>query len=311
MKIALVVLVVAVGVLGLVELVLRWFGFGSPLLYLPDPQIGYLIAPNQQVRRFRNQIAINAYSMRSPAIAATRPEGTLRVLLLGDSVANGGWWTDQANTISALMERQLASKSPPGRAIEVLNASANSWGPRNELAYLERFGTFESQVLVLLLNTDDLFATAPTSLVVGQDRNYPDRTPPLGLVEFLGRLLPARPPSAELQAIQSEKGDRVKVNLDAVRQIHTLVQRAGGQLILGLTPLKRELGEPGPRDYEKKARQRLTDFTQAEGIPYLDFLPIFEAHPQPELLYQDHIHLNPSGNQLVSQQLCEQIPVEL
>ncbi|RKH82604.1 SGNH/GDSL hydrolase family protein, partial [Corallococcus praedator] len=79
-----------------IELSLRSVGLGNPLLYVADPQIGYLLAPNQTLRRFGKRIQINSFSMRSPEIAAIRPPGTLRILLLGDSIANGGTWTDQA-----------------------------------------------------------------------------------------------------------------------------------------------------------------------------------------------------------------------
>lgn len=87
-------------------------------------------------------------------------------MLLGDSIPNGGWWRDQANTISSLIRDALSTEiNHIFIYIEVLNASANSWGPRTELAYLQHFGDFHSQVVVLLINTtDDLFATAPNSL---------------------------------------------------------------------------------------------------------------------------------------------------
>jgi len=183
-KIVLVIVVVVVGLLVILELLLRSLvGFGNPLIYIKDPDIGYLLAPSQRTRRFGNLIAINEYSMRSPSITVTRPESTLRILILGDSVANGAWWTDQQQTISALLETQLVQEgrrqeaearrqkaggrrqeaegrrqkaggdtdeknSPPGDEnlylrvppsprppvsyqVEVLNASANSWGPRN------------------------------------------------------------------------------------------------------------------------------------------------------------------------------------
>jgi lysophospholipase L1-like esterase len=298
-----------VGLLILLEIGLRFgFGFGNPLIYLADPDIGYLLAPNQQTRRFGNRIAINQYSMRSPAIAPTPAPTTLRVLLLGDSVANGGWWTDQTEIISERLQQQLQPNLQGTRwqQVEVLNASANSWGPRNELAYLQRFGSFEAQVVVLLLNTDDLFATAPSSLQVGNDLNYPDRKPPLALAEVLGRyLLPPAPNSdfkAKLKTIQAESGDRVGLNLSALQQIHSFIQRQGGQLLLAMSPLLRETSvKGGPRDYEQKARQRLLDFTEQEQITYIDFLPSFNAVAEPETLYRDHIHLSPSGNQLVSE----------
>jgi hypothetical protein len=290
----------------LVELGLRLFlGFGNPLIYVADPQMGYLLAPNQQTRRFGNAIAINQYSMRSPEISATRPETAFRVLLLGDSIINGGWWTDQSNTISALLQQQLqpdAANAP----IEVLNASANSWGPRNQLAYLRRFGSFQAQIIVLVINTDDLFATAPTSEVVGRDRNYPNRKPPSAIVEVWQRyLIPAKPIAPE--ASQPEEKDRVGANLAAIQQIQTIAQQNNVKFMLFITPLLRELGAPGPRDYEQSARQRLQTMAQTENMIFVDFLPIFNSLPNPQTLYHDHIHFNLAGNQQITAQIRIQI----
>lgn len=305
-KVALIVLAVVVGLLVLLEIALRLlFGFGNPLIYVTDDKIGYLLAPNQRTRRFGNRIEINQYSMRSPAITVTRPESTLRVLLLGDSIANGGWWTDQADILSAAMTQQLQSSiaSTNFNQVEVLNASANSWCPRNELAYLERFGTFNAQAVVLLINTDDLFGTAPTSVPIGRDRFYPSHKPPLALAEAFSRyVLPYKPP-AEMAAVNAEPGDRVGFNIEAIGQIKTIVSQAGCHLLLAMTPLLREIGEPGPRDYELKARERLIDLTQTQKINYIDFLPIFNSTEQPENLYRDSIHLSPQGNQVVNAEI--------
>lgn len=298
-----IVLAVVIGLLVSIEIGLRsLFGFGNPLIYVGDEQIGYLLAPNQHTHRFGNRIEINQYSMRSSPIPQTPAPSTLRVLILGDSIANGGWWTDQDNTISNLMMRSLASATNGKyQEAEVLNASANSWGPRNELAYLQRFGNFQAKAVVLLINTDDLFATAPTSLPVGRDRNYPDRKPSLALVEVWQRYLIKQKPIPEIQAVQNEPGDRVGINLDAISRIQALTRVSNSEFLLVMTPLLREIGEPGPRDYEIKARQRLSDFTKAQQITYIDVLPIFNSNPNVKALYQDHIHLNLQGNQLVSQ----------
>ncbi|MEO1520657.1 MAG: SGNH/GDSL hydrolase family protein [Cyanobacteria bacterium J06633_2] len=298
---AIVVMVIAA------EIVLRrWFGFGNPLLYVADERIGYVLAPNQEVRRFGNRILINHYSMRGEAIAQKRPPQTLRLLLLGDSIANGGWWTAQTDTISALLQQQLTSSihaTTTSNTVEVLNASANSWGPRNELAYLQIYGCFESQALILLLNTDDLFATTPTSVQVGRDRNYPAQRPPFAIAELIGRYM--LPPVAipELEAVRAEGGDRVGKNLEAIRQIHTYITQQGGTMIVVLTPLLRELVGPVSREYEIKARDRLTTFTQNHRIAYLDMLPLLNAHDNPKELYRDHIHFNFQGNQFITQQV--------
>lgn len=306
MKIVGLAVVVLVALVLLIELALRYFfGFGRPLIYQGDPEIGYLLAPNQSTRRFGNRIAINQYSMRSDAILPQRPAPNLRVLIIGDSVANGGWWTDQANTISAMLKVKLTNAAPPDAPpVEVLNASANSWGPRNELAYLTRFGLFESQYLVLIINTDDLFSTTPTSLVVGVDRNYPDRAPANAIAEVVQRyVLPAPKPSPQLQVVQSESGDRVEKNLQAIQQIQELAQKSGTKLLLVMTPLLREVNAPGPKDYELVARSRLQQFTQARQIDYIDCLRFFPAANANQSLYHDHIHLNAIGNQQVSDRI--------
>jgi lysophospholipase L1-like esterase len=183
----------------------------------------------------------------------------------------------------------------------VLNASANSWGPRNELAYLQKFSNFNAQAVVLLINTDDLFATAPTSLSVGRDRNYPDSKPPLALVEVWQRYIVKQQPIPEIKVVQNEAGDRVGINLEAIGKIQALNRQTNSQFLLAMTPLLREIGEPGPRDYEIIARQRLNDYTKAQQINYIDFLPIFNSITNPQALYHDHIHLNLQGNKVVSE----------
>lgn len=302
MKVALVLILAVVAALFVaLEVGLRSLcGFGNPLIYIGDEQIGYLLAPNQRTRRFGNRIEINQYSMRGAEIEKTVSPSTLRVLLLGDSIANGGWWTDQDKTISSLMMQSLKiALLGKYQDVEVLNASANSWGPRNELAYIQRFGTFNAQAVVLLINTDDLFASVPTALPVGRDRNYPDSKPFLAMTEVFERYLFKQKPIPELSAVQNEKGDRVGINLEAIGKIKALSRENHCEFLLVMTPLLREIGEPGSRDYEIIARDRLKDFTYSQQITYIDFLPIFNATKKPLALYQDHIHLNLQGNQLV------------
>lgn len=301
----LVLLMIVLSLGGGLELGLRLIlGLGNPLLYLADDQMGYRLAPNQQTRRFGNRIFINQYSMRSNPIAEQPAPDTRRILLLGDSVANGGWWTDQTNTISEMLSQDLRS-IVEGQSVEILNASANSWGPRNELAYLQRFGSFGAQTVVVLINTDDLFAQAPSPWAVGHDRNYPNRKPALALVELLDRY--RRASASESPPKPKEEGDRVSLNLDAIQMMCEITQQTNARFLLAMTPLLREIGHPGSRDYEIVVRQRLLNFTQVHQIPYLDFLPIFQSVSQPETLYRDHIHLSPEGNRLVSHSLGQAI----
>jgi lysophospholipase L1-like esterase len=296
MKIALIFLSIFSLIFVLLELGLSiFFGLGNPPLYLADEQIGYLLAPNQNLKRFGNSIIVNQFSQRS-----TFSPSQNTILCLGDSIINGGWWTDQNQTIPSLIQKDLSSN------VQVLNASANSWGPRNQLAYLRKFGLFNAKIVILVLNTDDLFAIAPHSLVVGRDRNYPDHKPLLALIELFN-LVQKKPAIPELAVLNAEKGDRVGLNLTAIQAMQAIALDKQAQFLLVMTPLLREVKSPGPRDYELKARQRLEKFSQQQQIPYLDFLPIFTRESDPDTLYRDHIHLSRKGNQIVSQELSKMI----
>ncbi|MGB5594510.1 MAG: SGNH/GDSL hydrolase family protein [Crocosphaera sp.] len=289
----------------IVEGGLRLFlGLGQRPIYIADADIGYLLAPNQKIRRLGKSTIINQYSMRSGEIEVSQATNIVRLFLLGDSLANGAWWTDQTETISALMTQQIEKMS--SQTVEVLNASANSWGPRNQLAYLQRFGTFDAQIIILLMNTDDFFATKPTSLGVGKEKNYPDKQPSSAIGEILERFFYRPQPIPGMAEVSKEKGDRVGFNLEAVAKMKAIATQNNSQFMIVLSPLKREV-ETEPKDYEKRARKRLQDWVNTHDVSFIDFLPIFQKQEQPDSLYRDHIHLSPSGNQLVSQKISELI----
>lgn len=171
----------------LVEIWLRVaFGLGHPALLQADPYTGYRYQPNQDLVRFGKRIVYNQYSQRSEPITSTKPADRLRVLMVGDSVLNGGNPTDQSQTITELFEQQLIAN---GHAAEVLNASAGSWGPGNELAYLQHFGTFNSDVVILEVGANDLVQPTSGSDRVGKDPNFPDRNPGSAIQEGIGRYI--------------------------------------------------------------------------------------------------------------------------
>lgn len=293
MKILLIILASVTGVAVITEVGLRIImGLGNPPLYIADPQIGYLLAPNQKLHRQGSFYETNQYSMRSQPLAVNPSK---RILLLGDSVVNGSWWTDQSKTLSSLLSQQLQDQSQD--KLEILNISANSWGPRNELAYLQRFGLFEATVLVLVINTDDLFATQPVSSVVGKSPTYPDKPPALALIEYYQLFIAPPKPFPELNQLKeaTTEKQRLRQNLAAIKEIKAIADQSNTQFILVLTPLLREFQE-GATDNEQKGRNSLKNLLTAEKINYIDILDVWADFPQPEFLYRDRIHPTSQGN---------------
>ncbi len=169
-------------------------GLGDPPLSVADPEIEYLFAPNQHVRRFGNRIDYNAWSMRSDDFAPRKGQSNeFRVMVFGDSVVNGGSQTDQSSTATSILQRDLARLL--NRPVVVGNISAGSWGPPNMLAYLRRFGLFDADVVVIVLSSHD-YADAPTfEPTVGVNADFPERKPWCATWEAITRYLPRYVPS--------------------------------------------------------------------------------------------------------------------
>lgn len=135
----------AIAFLTAIELALRLLGFGNPALLQADAEAGYIFAPNQLVYRFGNRLQYNQFSQRSEQIDSAKPEGTIRILMTGDSVLNGNNTTDQAENITELLAARLLGIK---KQVQVLNAYAGSWAIGNQWGYIRKFGTFESDAVM-------------------------------------------------------------------------------------------------------------------------------------------------------------------
>lgn len=230
-KMATVLITIFIGIVS-VELFARFaLGLGDPPIYVADPQIEYMLKPDQNVRRFGNLIFVNHWGMRShdfPARKANPDE--IRILILGDSVINGGSQIDQALLSTTLLQKRLQASL--GKPVVVGNASAGSWGPGNWLAYVRRYGFFEVDLVVLMVNSGD-YADNPTFAPL--DANHPDARPLMALQEAVFRYLPrflpqyppalAKPPATPAATVSPTEIAR---GMSDLRQFLTLAQSGGG-----------------------------------------------------------------------------------
>jgi len=165
-------------------------GLGDPPLYQADGQMEYILQPSKTYHRFHNRFTVNRYGMRADDFPASKSiPDELRVIVVGDSIIYGGVRIDQNDIDTEILKRELQREF--GRPVVVGNASAKSWGPPNELAYLKRYGTLDADVVILELSSHD-YADTPTFVpVVGVSADYPDKKPPLALADlFETYLLP-------------------------------------------------------------------------------------------------------------------------
>jgi len=295
------------------------FGLGSPVLSQADPYTGYRFQPNQKVFRFGKRVEYNSYSQRSDPATREKPYGTLRILMLGDSVLNGGNLSDQTKTISEKLETKIRSLR---QSVEVLNASAGSWGIGNQLGYLREFGTFQSDAIILLIGTHDLVQKTSTSERVGKDPNYPDHSPASAIQEAMVRyvlpkvttILNSTPTPTEIllsTKTSTEDNQQFRTNMKLLQELEDLVKLDRIPIYVVFTANREDLL---PTTKDPKHKQEFLETLKNLNQPVFDSHRAWSSLPKVVVAsyFRDEVHLTETGNEaiasLVFQQFCFRQP---
>lgn len=155
---------------------LRVAGVGGFALYARDPHSIYRMASNQQGRfRRRARWRYDRFGMRSDVDVGSLAG---RIVVLGDSVVEGGLHLDQRDTLAAALERETGHPVSP--------VACHGWALINELGALAATpGWDEAAALVWVINTGD-FDT------IGRGENelsFPTRRPVLLTLWLLRRYI--------------------------------------------------------------------------------------------------------------------------
>lgn len=310
-----IITLTVIGLLILIEIVLRLiFGLGNPVLSQADPETGYRFQPNQKIFRFGKHIEYNQYSQRSEPINPEKSPQKIRILMTGDSVVNGGNPTDQYQTITELLETKLSQSGHPA---EILNASAGSWGIGNQLAYIRKFGTFQSDVLILQIGTHDLTQPKSTSERVGHDPNYPTHPPLSAIQEGLTRyvwptLAPTfklNSPSAEIPLpLPAEIDKQFQTNMNSLREILSLAQKQKVPVFVLFTPNREDLI---PTFKTPPYKSEFLQLLKAAQVKIIDTHIAWSKLPTTTVnnYFRDEVHFTVAGHQAAADflfhQLCE------
>lgn len=298
------------GVLVLIggELVARFaLQLGDPVLMQTHPTIEYLAQPDQDVFVYGSRHRINSFGMRSDD-PPTDPEA-FRILVLGDSVINGGRRTHHDNLGTTLAQSQL--RETLGRPAWVGNASAGSWGPGNWRAYVQTFGTFDADAVIVVVSPHD----------IGDTPTFSER--------FAANLTTERPISALGVAIR-EAGARFASrfsdepaanpndlnqpglpipNLDEPRRINAERDLAA------LFALIAEQNKPAAMLYFPEAdsaqrhdavRQRLREITEQANAVFVDLGPKLKTqNAKTKPAYRDRMHPSAHGQRILAEAMTQ------
>lgn len=168
--------VAAFGVALLVcEAVLRLSGWTAPIFTEPDSHLGVRLVPNAEGwwrEEGATYLKINSAGFRDREHSKSKPAGTFRIAVLGDSYAEARQVSMEATFWSIMEKRLAACANLNGKRIEVLNFGVSGYGTAQELIMLRREVWAYSPDLVLLAFStgNDIRDNSPT---LSQDGTRP------------------------------------------------------------------------------------------------------------------------------------------
>lgn len=293
------VLILFLGALLVAELLARYEGFANPLLYRVAGS-SYELAPDQHVAMLGHSETIDSFGLRGPEVAARPTPGVTRIMVLGDSVANGGSHLDDSQTIPAVTSRKLTAQ---GCRNEILNASAGGWSLFDEVAWTRSHGLYGSRTVVWVINSMDLDEPAGNSTLLDHNPAFPTHAPLSALGEILFRYALPRlgigPGTADNGSIMPGAFNEAifKQTRALTRAFASDLHRQGVDLMVlyhdgvGSNPAPRQVAE----------QQFLADLSSA-GITVVRTRPL-EAAANPAL-FLDVIHPNAAGDALIGDHLA-------
>ncbi len=132
--------------------------------YVDDAELGYRLAPDQHSFTHDEIFETNSAGIRAPEVPFERPEGTVRILALGDSQTAGDGLSLE-ETWPAQLQVELG-RSDPTRRFEVLNAGLSGSSPWHFTRLLRRLDErYELDGVAVALYVNDV--------VVDQDEPEP------------------------------------------------------------------------------------------------------------------------------------------
>jgi hypothetical protein len=284
----------------LAELILRgFFGFCDAPLSQTSDNYEYLFQPNQNRFRFGRHIRYNEFGMRSDRI----DKKSIKVLGLGDSVINGGSFTDQDSIATSILSTSLSNTLQ--KPVQLLNISAGSWGPDNCNAYLDEYGSFDAELMVLVVSSHDSHDMMDFKPIVGISSAFPDKQYALAIWELFDRYIYPKYISKIFESSGEDFNEREGIKKDGKgfnQGFVGLAEKAKQWDIPMIIYLHADKSELKNGAYNEQGIE-IMQFAKANSIKLIKDLD----HGLDKSWFHDDIHLNNKGQRMMAKVLSPYI----
>lgn len=236
-----------------------------------------------------------SYVVNWPCVRSAEPKrNEAPIIILGDSVLNGGKYTDQSKLATSMLDRELKKIDP---SVKVINASCGGWGVDNCYGFIEEFAGFiGARAVVLVLNSHDAVGKISAEEIAGT-MEFPDRQYPLAWVQLFNQFILPRfgiYTKRNVEPTDTSEGNEFS---EGWQKFYDYCTEKDIPLIIYLHAMKNEVEEFGV--YNENG-QRIITFAKEHDIPIITDLEYIRDED-----YRDWIHLTEDGQHVIYDLLVE------
>jgi len=305
------VVIVAVSEIGL-----RFFGYGSYTIYVPDQRLLWVPRPGHGVTEVNHlPITISTDGFRYPQALGAKNPGDVRIFTFGDSVTMG-WGVSDGQTYSAQLEKLLRGNCSKSK-VQVVSAGANAYpaGLAEERIKKVVEDGYQPDMVILAYSFNIGFVEHMPELQGAEREKFLNRVRVKSYIrrsaiynflieDLLRELVYYRLRNAMMKGSWTTEKEKTSVNVDRYRaglestRLFCLSHQV--PLVLLLLPSENQGSEMHP--YQKA----MMDFAVANNVPLVNAMESFRSIDQSGM-FLDHVHPTAAGHALLGQQLAKTI----
>lgn len=300
------------------ELALRWkeqvliqsfHDAGENAGVIPSHILGlnYTLRPNYH----RGDIVFNSHGFNMPTMELAKAAGTIRIMMVGDSVTQGVGIQSTAEAFPNRIHVLLHHAAPTGR-VEVWNAGVGGYNAEQvDILMREVLPAFDPDLIVYTFNFNDYWE--PNQYFHGQAAIPPDQVQERERAGWLDQLKKIRTViflrdhynalAYRVRGYAPVYVDR-KVNYpswhamkDRILDMQTWCREQSVGFAMVIHPNKQFLFAP---EEKNRAHRDLIEFLTQQQIDHLDLLPAMKSHRDRDIYLPDGNHMTPEGYALIA-----------
>ena len=204
----------------------------------PDAAIGHILQPGaRRTTRAGIELRANRFGLREREYALPKPDGTTRIVLLGDSYVHAAGVAD-GERMGRVLETELATRAGAAAPIEVLHIGIPSWDVVAACSFLRRQLDLLQPDLVVHFTVendlDDLESVRGFGSLAPWGAAQPERAGALIQGRYAAQRLGFRSPSQLNAGEDLESRERYARAAGAIERLSAAVRARGGEYLLGL-----------------------------------------------------------------------------